>query len=153
MPSHAGCELKGVRGDRSEPGDRREAFRATVVVKALAFLGVPLPEGPSSPAWVLHETLMEILRRLNQAAERDEEIPELEYDELARAMARFWAAQAGRADVPFALQLLVENGLVATVREPVYSWDRRRLLGERFRITTLGKTYLVRQLEETGRVR
>jgi hypothetical protein len=112
-----------------------------------------LPDGPSSPAWTLHETLLEILRRLNQAAERDEEIPELEYDELVRAMGRFWATQSGRVDLPFALELLAENGLVAAVHEPVYSWDRRRRLGERFRITTLGKAYLVRQLEETGRIR
>jgi hypothetical protein len=102
---------------------------------------------------VLHETLMEILRRLNQAEERDPEIPELELDELARALGRFWTSQSGRVDLPFALQLLVENGLVEPVRTPVYAWDRRRRLGERFRITTLGKTYLVRQLEESGRIR
>lgn len=112
-----------------------------------------LPDGPSSPAWVLHETLLEILRRLNQAEERDADVPELEYDELARAMARFWAAQSGRADLAFALQLLVENGLAESVQAPAYSWDRRRLVGTRFRITTLGKSYLVRQLEDSGRVR
>lgn len=112
-----------------------------------------MADGVGSPAWVLHETLLEVLKRLNQAAERVPEVPELEYAELERAMRAFWATVAGETDLAFALRLLLENGLVKTVDEPVYAWDRGRVLGERFRITTLGKGYLVRQLEARGRVR
>ena len=111
-----------------------------------------MPDGPASPAWTLHETLLEILRRLNQAAERTPEIPELEFAELERSMGRFWATRSGTVDLPFAVRLLTENGLVETERSPVYAWDRGRMLGERFRITVLGKRYLLRQLEERGRI-
>lgn len=102
---------------------------------------------------MLHATLLEVLKRLNQAFERDPELPELEYPELERAMRSFWAEQVGEVDLPFALRLLIENGLVSTVAAPVYAWDRGRILVERFRISTLGKAYLVRQLEVTGRIR
>jgi len=102
---------------------------------------------------VLHETLTEVLRRLNQASERGGAAPELEYAELERALFHFWATQAGEVDLPFALQLLLENGLVETVHEPVYAWDRQRVMGERFRITTMGKSYLFRQIVENGRIR
>lgn len=108
---------------------------------------------PSSPAWVMHETLTEILRRLNQANERGGVAPELEYAELERAMFRFWATEAGEVDLAFALQLLLENGLVDTVNQPVYAWDRQRVVGERFRITTMGKSYLMRQIVESERIR
>ena len=110
-------------------------------------------EGPASPAWVLHETLTEILRRLNQASERGGAAPELEYAELERALFRFWATISGGTDLAFALQLLLENGLAETVHDPVYAWDRQRVVGERFRITTLGKSYLLRQVAENGRIR
>lgn len=112
-----------------------------------------MANGARSSAWVLHETFLEVLKRLNQAAEREPEVPDLEYPELERAMHTFWATQAGEVDLAFALQLLLENGLVAAVAEPVYAWDRGRVLGERFRITTLGKGYLVHQLDARGRVR
>ena len=102
---------------------------------------------------MLHETFLEVLKRLNQAAEREPEIPELEYPELERAMRLFWATQAGEVDLAFALQLLLENGLVSAVQHPVFAWDRGRVLGERFRITTLGKGYLLRQIEARGRIR
>ena len=108
--------------------------------------------GPSSPAWILHETLLEVLRRLNQAYERGGEAPELEYAELERSMRSFWAALAGETDFRFALGLLRENGLVETVDAPVYAWARQRVVGERFRITTLGKAYLTRQIQESGRI-
>ncbi|MCI4353808.1 MAG: hypothetical protein L3K06_00390 [Thermoplasmata archaeon] len=109
--------------------------------------------GPGSSAWVLHETFTEILRRLNQASERGGDAPELEYAELERATYPFWATHVGEVDLAYALELLLENGLVEPVHEPVYAWDRQRVIGERFRITTMGKSYLLRQIEESGRIR
>ena len=109
--------------------------------------------GPASSAWALHETLLEVLRRLNQAEGRELDVPGLEYAEIERAMRQFWTAQAGEVDLDFTLRLLVENGLVGQLDAPAYSWDRRRLVGERFCITTLGKSYLVRQIEESDRIR
>jgi hypothetical protein len=109
-------------------------------------------DGPASPVWVLHETLTEILRRLNQANERGGVAPELEYSELERAMFRFWATESGEVDLALALRLLLENGLVDTVQEPVYAWDRQRIVGERLRITVMGKSYLMRQIAEDHRI-
>jgi hypothetical protein len=105
-------------------------------------------------SWVLHDTLLQVLKRLNQATQRDEHIQELEFAELERAMARSGAAASWtNVDVSYALQLLLENGLAESVNQPVYAWDRQRVLGERFRITTLGKAYLMRQISESGRIR
>lgn len=108
---------------------------------------------PTRSAWALHETLLEVLRRLNQAEERELDVPGLEYPELERAMRGFWTSQAGEVDLDFALRLLLENGLIDQVDRAAYSWERRRLVGERFLITTLGKSYLIRQIEESDRVR
>jgi hypothetical protein len=115
---------------------------------------VPDSPPPASEPWVLHETLLELLKRLNQAHERagDDRIEGLELTEVERAMAPFRAARTHEVDLPFALQLLVENGLAKAEDRPAYAWDRRRVLGERFLITTDGKAYLRRQLDEAGRV-
>ena len=102
---------------------------------------------------MLHETFLEVLRRLNQAAEEGFEVHGLEYPEIERAMARFWSSHDDRIDLTRALGLLVENGLVGSVDDPQYSWLRSRTVGRRFIITPLGKSYLLRQLEESGRIR
>jgi hypothetical protein len=108
--------------------------------------------GPSSTAWTLHETLLELLRRLNQAHSRAGEVEGLEFPEVQRAMHPFWATQMHEVDLHFALQLLVENGLAQVVDQPAYAWDRNRVLGERFLITTQGKSYLHQQVEASGRI-
>ena len=48
---------------------------------------------------------------------------------------------------------LVENGLVQEKVDPHYAWDRRRVIGERFEITSLGKSYLLRAIEDSERIR
>jgi hypothetical protein len=116
---------------------------------------VPDHAAPASEPWVLHETLLELLKRLNQAHERagDERVDGLEYTEVERAMAPFWTSRTHAVDLQFALQLLVENGLARAEDRPAYAWDRRRVLGQRFLITTDGKSYLRGQLGTAGRVR
>ena len=109
--------------------------------------------GRGEDAWTLHETFLEILRRLNQAAEEGFEIQGLELTELERVLANFWAVHHDGIDLATALTLLAENGLVATLDDPTYSWVRNRTVGRRFIITPLGKRYLLRQLEESGRIR
>ncbi len=104
-------------------------------------------------AWTLHETFLEILRRLNQAEEEGYEIHGLEHAELARAMGRFWTAHDGGFDLDRAMALLQENGMVGVLDDPEFSWMRNRTVGRRYIITTLGKSYLLRQLKETGRIR
>jgi len=109
--------------------------------------------GPDEPAWSLHETFLEILRRLNQASEEGIEIRGLEMTELERVMARYWTSRSGGIPVDRAVDLLLENGLVNTDDDPTYSWIRSRNVGRRYQITTLGKSYLLRELAQSGRIR
>jgi hypothetical protein len=110
-------------------------------------------ESPEQIAWAFHETLLEVLRRLNQAAERRSEVDGLEFVELERTMRDFWTLRSGENQVDEAVKLLIENGLVREHLEPRYAWDRRRMLGERFEITSLGKSYLLRAIEDSERIR
>lgn len=114
--------------------------------------GEDLSHGASSSAWPLHETLVELLRRLNQIAERREEVDGLEMREIERSMYKFWVSHNHQVDIPGALKLLQDNGLVEKVEVPAYAWDRNRVVGERFQITAMGKSYLSRQIRESGRI-
>lgn len=111
------------------------------------------PATPQEEAWTLHETFLEILRRLNEAAEERFEVAGLEYTELARVLDRFWTARSGGIALDQAVGLLLENGLISTRDDPTYSWVSNRTVGRRYAITPLGKSYLVRQLDESGRIR
>ena len=108
---------------------------------------------PQQTAWAFHQTLVEVLRHLNQAAERRTDVDGLELLELERSMARFWALEYHEGRVDDALRVLMENGMVAEENTPTYAWDRGRVLGDRFRITSSGKAYLVRQVRESDRIR
>jgi len=107
-------------------------------------------------AYKFHETILEVLKRLNQAEEeRSPPVQGLELVELERAMRGFWTQRYGddEESAERALRLLLENGLVRERDDPQYAWDRRRTLGTRYTITALGKSYLVRQITETERIR
>jgi len=104
-------------------------------------------------AWTFHETILQILRNLNQAAERRSEVEGLERLELERSMARFWTVEMKEQQVEEALRVLMENRLVLEESDPVYAWDRQRMVGERFKITAEGKAYLFRQIDERDRIR
>ncbi|MCI4367544.1 MAG: hypothetical protein L3K08_07320 [Thermoplasmata archaeon] len=108
---------------------------------------------PREMAWTFHETLLQILRNLNQAAERRSEVDGLELMELERSMARFWTVEMKEQQVQAALRVLMENRLVQEDSAPIYAWDRQRTVGDRFRITAEGKAYLFRQIDEKDRIR
>ena len=110
-------------------------------------------ERPEERAWAFQETLLEVLRRLNQSAERAGDVEGLEFVEIERALHHFWAVEAGENDLPHAVRLLTENGLIRAEESPQYAWDRRRVVGERYLITSLGKAYLARSVTETERIR
>lgn len=113
-----------------------------------------LAESAEEAAYTFHETLLEVLKLLNQAAEeRGDGGGGLEYVEIERALRRFWTIDSGETRLDQAVGLLHENGLVRFEDEPVYAWDRKRTIGARYLITTLGKSYLVRQVRESERIR
>jgi hypothetical protein len=112
-------------------------------------------KSPEEIALQFHETLLQVLKRLNQAEqERLPPVEGLELFEIEKAMDLFVARHPGQEDGPErAVTLLLENGLIREREDPAYAWDRRRELGTRYTITALGKSYLVRQLAETERIR
>jgi hypothetical protein len=139
---------------RLEPGGRwRFAPKAGFIPHGRYEAMVPAVRTPREAAWAFHETLVEVLRHLNQAAERWPDINGIEFLELERTMSRFWTIEQREGKVDDALRVLLENGLVAEESTPAYAWDRSRVLGDRFRITPQGKAYLIRQIEESNRIR
>lgn len=111
------------------------------------------PLTPEDHALNLHETFLEILRRLNQAEAEGVDLSGMEAREIARAIERRDPSVGELIPLDRAMGLLMENGLVGSVNDPTYSWVRSRTVGARFIITALGKAYLLRQLEENGRIR
>lgn len=107
---------------------------------------------PQEAALRFHATLVEILRRLNQASERQTGVDGLERLELERTMARYWTLPTRGTELEEALRVLEENRLVAQEQSRVYAWDRQRYVGDRFRITADGKAYLLRQVQVTDRI-
>lgn len=120
-------------------------------------MAVPAPELDAARAremaWAYHETLLEILRRLNQAEEERVDPRGLEFVELERMMSRFWAIEFAESHMADAMELLQENGLLEQVTDPHYAWDRQRIVGRWYRITALGKSYLARSIEDDERIR
>lgn len=111
------------------------------------------PLSPEEHALNLHETFLEILRRLNQSEAEGVDLSGMEERELVRAVERQRTSVGETIPLDRAMGLLVENGLIGSVDDPTYSWVRSRTIGTRYVITALGKAYLLRQLEETGRIR
>jgi len=107
---------------------------------------------PKDAAWTFHETLVEVLRHLNQAAERQTGVDGLEELELERSMARFWAVELDPGQVSEALRVLQENRMVDKETDPAYAWERQRVVGDRFKITADGKAYLLRQVQQQDRI-
>ena len=110
-------------------------------------------DGPSNEAAAeLHETLLEILRQLNRAEMEEADVTGLEAGELYRVLGRGAYARLTAQNVKMALGVLVENGFVRQLTDPEYAWDRGRVVGTRFAITTEGKGFLVEQLVRVNRV-
>jgi len=100
-------------------------------------------------------TFVAILQQLNRVESqyegRDRE-QVLQLDELERALRRFWAIDEQKVKLPLALGLLVRNGLVqaeaAGPRPPRGAPPGRA----RYRITSLGKQFLVDALHKADRI-
>jgi hypothetical protein len=102
--------------------------------------------------WGVHETVLEILKLLNRTDE-EEDVPGLEVHEIARKLHDRWGMPPNDPSISIAMGLLIQHALARRELEPRYAWDRGRILGERYCITPDGKSYLVRGIEATGRIR
>ncbi|MCI4357471.1 MAG: hypothetical protein L3J95_03770 [Thermoplasmata archaeon] len=104
----------------------------------------------------LRETLIDILRQLNQAETRHEgQEPEqaLELTEIEGRLENQKNPRSTEVNVALAVGLLLRNGLVRAVGVADYSWQRQRESRQRYQITSEGKKFLVDALENADRVR
>ena len=104
-------------------------------------------------AEALRTTLLETLKQLNRAeVEEDQEREGLEPAEVLVLLRRGPIPQLPEAELENALETLLANRMIEVLDDPQYAWDRGRIVGRRFTITTTGKEYLIGQLEKTGRI-
>lgn len=111
-----------------------------------------MPDPPEYVAAELHGEMLELLKLLNRAEEEQRDVDGYELTELHHFLARGPCPLIAEAEVAKALRVLVANGLATELSDAEYAWDRARIVGRRFAITTEGKTFLLRQLERTGRI-
>lgn len=108
---------------------------------------------PAEVANALGEELLAVLRQLNWAEMESIDADGLEVDELRRALARRAFPNLTSPDVERAVGVLVGNGFARRRDDPEYAWDRGRVLGTRYAITTEGKAFLLSRLGRPDRVR
>lgn len=111
-----------------------------------------MPEPAEERAAQLHEELVSLLKLLNRADEEEEGARGYELGELHRFLVRGnWPGLSAEA-VEQALGILIRNGLAAERSDREYAWERGRVVGSRYEITTEGKEFLLRELDRTGRI-
>jgi hypothetical protein len=113
---------------------------------------VPDDVAPEVAALELHQALVEALKQLNRAELESEEGEGLEPTELLLLLRKGACPLLSERELERAVETLVANRLAETTEDPRYAWDRGRLLGRRYTITTEGKEFLLRQIERPGRV-
>jgi len=112
-------------------------------------MSTPAPPDPA------RETLLEILRLMNQAEEDNDGAPAdqaLELAELEERLHDFEPVKRGSIKVSLALGLLLRNGLVTTQNDGDYSWQRQRDVAQRYRISAQGKKFLIDSIANSNRI-
>jgi len=108
---------------------------------------------PPEDAAALRTELVEVLKQLNRG-EMEEEggVEGLEIDELHHFLARGPLPSVSAESVGTALKVLVGNGYARELDDPEYAWNRGRIVGARYLITTEGKEFLLREIQRVGRI-
>jgi len=109
-------------------------------------------DSPAESATELREEMVEVLRQLNRAEMEEPDGEGLELHELHHFLTQGAYPHLSPDEVAQAASVLVANGLARVRGDPEYAWDRGRVLGHRFLITTEGKRYLVERLATVNRV-
>ena len=100
----------------------------------------------------LRDEILEILRQLNRNEMEESEVPGLEIGELHHLLLHGAYPRLTSPQVETAVGVLVGNGFARQLTDLVYAWDRGRVIGERYAITTEGKAFLLESLRRTNRV-
>jgi N6-adenosine-specific RNA methylase IME4 len=111
-----------------------------------------MDEPPAEAAADLRDELVEILRQLNRAEMEETEIQGLEIAELHHMLTHGLYPQLTAPQVETAVNVLVGNGYARQLTDAEYAWDRGRVVGERYAITTEGKAYLLETLRRVNRI-
>jgi hypothetical protein len=111
-----------------------------------------MPETPAEAARELREEMIEVLKLLNRAEEEHRDVDGYELDELRDLMARAKHPHVTLPDVERSLGVLMGNGFARQLSDSEYAWERGRVIGPRYVITTEGKTFLVKQLVRVDRI-
>ncbi len=102
---------------------------------------------------VTQESLVAILRQLNQAENRGEGDQREQALELGEIASRLEGnVLKGPGAINLAVGLLLRKGLVKASGSGDYSWQRQRTARQRYQITAEGKKYLVDTAVASGRV-
>ena len=103
----------------------------------------------------VRQTLLAILKQLNQAEARTDvstEQPALELAEIEEKLRGFAPVGSGSVKVALAVGLLLRNGLIETHGDTEYSWQRGRAVRQRYQITAEGKRFLVDSIQKNERI-
>jgi hypothetical protein len=109
-------------------------------------------DSPAETATELREEMVEVLRQLNRAEMEEPDGEGLELHELHHFLTHGPYPHLGPEEVERATTVLVANGLAEQRGDPEYAWDRGRVLGARYLITTEGKRFLLARLATVNRV-
>jgi len=107
---------------------------------------------PVEAAFELRSEIVEILKQLNRSENEAGADRGLELEELHYLLGHGPLPQVSGPDVAKAVQVLLGNGYARCLDDPRYSWERGRVVTERYAITTEGKAFLVDRLRRVGRV-
>jgi hypothetical protein len=111
-----------------------------------------MDEPPAEAAASLRDEMLEILRQLNRAEMEETKVEGLEIAELHHKLLHGLYPHLTSPQVETAVGVLVGNGLARQLTDIEYAWDRGRVIGERYTITTQGKAYLLESLRKTNRI-
>jgi hypothetical protein len=99
-----------------------------------------------------HETVLNILKVLNQNEIEDTEAAGLELDEIGKKLHGLWGISPEDPRIASAVHVLMDHQLARRELDARYAWSRGRILGERYCITTEGKSYLLKWIRQPGRI-
>jgi hypothetical protein len=111
-----------------------------------------MSDAPVIAAADLRDEMLEILRQLNRVEMEETNVEGLEIAEIHSILHHGTLPHVTPPEVETAVGVLVGNGLARQLTELEYAWDRGRVVGERYSITTQGKAYLLETLRKTNRI-
>jgi hypothetical protein len=111
-----------------------------------------MPETPAEAARELRDEMIEVLKLLNRAEEEHRDVDGYELDELRDLLSRGAHPHITLPEVERSLGVLLGNGFAREMDDQEYAWERGRVIGRRYVITTEGKSFLVKQLVRVDRI-